>query len=392
VIRDKTSVNQALLYRLSGDINALHVDPDFARAFGFDRPILHGLCTFGFAARHVIKAMANDDPRYVKSIKVRFSDSVFPGETVETEMWRVDGAVVFRCKVVERDKVVISSAAIELHESLPAAPGKRAPAAPVAAPSANANANAEPTSVEAFHVIRDHLERHADLASKIGKTFLFKLTEPDSAWTVDLKNGPGAVTPGESKADCTLTLADADFRALVAGAADPQKLYFGGKMKISGDVMASQRLMFLKDIDRAKARAVVDRLRAPAGGTAAAAPAAAAPAAAAPAPSKPALAPAIMKALEERLARSPTIAGEVGAVIQLVLTAPAAAFLIDLRSGAGRVRDGKGDADLTLTLSDETLLALARGESFRDHYQRGHVRVDGDARLASKVTFFEGLA
>src|SRR4029077_17877905 len=81
VIEDKTSENQALLYRLSGDWNPLHADPGFAKAFGFARPILHGLCSFGFAARHVVSSFAPEqDPRFVKSIKVRFASTVLPGE------------------------------------------------------------------------------------------------------------------------------------------------------------------------------------------------------------------------------------------------------------------------------------------------------------------------
>jgi 3-hydroxyacyl-CoA dehydrogenase/3a,7a,12a-trihydroxy-5b-cholest-24-enoyl-CoA hydratase len=208
VIEEKIGAGQALLYRLSGDINPLHVDPGFAKAFGFDRPILHGLCTFGYAARHVIKAMSNDDPRFFKSIKVRFSESVFPGETLVTEMWREGRKIVFRCKVKERDKVVISNAAIELYAEIPKLPEKKkvATPAPAAAPPSD-----EPTSAEAFAVIGDFIAQNDSLAGEVGKTFLFRLSAPESAWTVDLKNGKGSVAAGGATADCVLDLSDADF-------------------------------------------------------------------------------------------------------------------------------------------------------------------------------------
>lgn len=104
---------QALLYRLSGDTNPLHVDPAAAKAFGFERPILHGLCTFGFAARHVIEAMAGGDPRRLRSIRVRFSDVVYPGDTLVTEMWdEGEGRIVFRTKA--RGRTVLSNAMVQL--------------------------------------------------------------------------------------------------------------------------------------------------------------------------------------------------------------------------------------------------------------------------------------
>lgn len=120
VITEKTEPNQALLYRLSGDWNPLHADPEMAALFGFDRPILHGLCTFGFVTRAVINAFRDGDPRSFKGIKVRFSGSVFPGETLKTEMWKQnDTQVIFRTTVVERGVVVVSNAAVEFSAPAP---------------------------------------------------------------------------------------------------------------------------------------------------------------------------------------------------------------------------------------------------------------------------------
>ena len=105
----ETRRDQALLYRLNGDRNPLHADPDLAKRAGFPVPILHGLCTYGVAGRAILEACCGGDPARLKSLQVRFSAPVFPGETIRTEMWTRGGEVSFRARVVERDLVVLSN-------------------------------------------------------------------------------------------------------------------------------------------------------------------------------------------------------------------------------------------------------------------------------------------
>ena len=104
-----TPPNLAILYRLNGDENPLHIDPERAKAAGFPRPILHGAATFGIAAHAVLRTVADYDPARLASIEARFARPVFPGETIRTEMWRDGATVAFRCRVVERDEVVVNN-------------------------------------------------------------------------------------------------------------------------------------------------------------------------------------------------------------------------------------------------------------------------------------------
>ena len=104
-----TRPEMALIYRLSGDVNPLHAEPDFAKAAGFPRPILHGLATFGIAGHAILKTLCGYDPAKITAMKGRFSAPVYPGETIRTELWR-DGAVVsFRARVIERDVIAINN-------------------------------------------------------------------------------------------------------------------------------------------------------------------------------------------------------------------------------------------------------------------------------------------
>jgi acyl dehydratase len=109
-----TVPQQALLYRLNGDYNPLHADPAVARAAGFERPILHGLCTLGIAGHALLRTCCDYDPARMRSLALRFSAPVFPGETIRTEMWRDGGIVSFRARAVERDVVVLNNGRAEI--------------------------------------------------------------------------------------------------------------------------------------------------------------------------------------------------------------------------------------------------------------------------------------
>ncbi|MGE3917823.1 MAG: MaoC/PaaZ C-terminal domain-containing protein [Hyphomicrobiaceae bacterium] len=105
----ETRLDQALLYRLNGDRNPLHADPELAKRVGFPVPILHGLCTYGTACRTILREVAKYDHTRIRGFDVRFSSPVYPGETILTDMW-VDGNVVsFRCRLKERDVTVINN-------------------------------------------------------------------------------------------------------------------------------------------------------------------------------------------------------------------------------------------------------------------------------------------
>ena len=114
VVSYPTRPDQALLYRLSGDYNPLHADPDFAVKAGFQQPILHGLCTYGICVRAVITQMCEYDPERIASVDARFSTPVMPGETIVIELWRDGNEVSFRAKVKERDVVAVNNGCVLL--------------------------------------------------------------------------------------------------------------------------------------------------------------------------------------------------------------------------------------------------------------------------------------
>ena len=386
VVEDSIPENQALLYRLSGDWNPLHADPGMAKAFGFDRPILHGLCTFGYAGRRVLERFAPDgNPDFFKSIKVRFADNVYPGDTLITEMWKEsDQRIVFQCKVKERNSVVISNAAMELFEDLPKPKEKKKAAA-----EASDEGTVEPMSVDVIAAVAEFLAENPGIAEQAQTVFQLNLSDPANVWTIDLKAGTAGA--GETaKPDATLQLTDADYVALQRGDADPIKLFSSGKLKVAGDMMSVNKLEALLkmpfDLVLAKAAARVS------GGEASAATATTAEPAAAAQAREP-FAPKLFEALGKRLQEQPSLADEVGAVLQFYVRDPDSKWVVDLKNRPPALKTGETDgATTTIMIADADLAELSSGEkTTQSLFQRGKLRIDGDMQPAHRLNFLKGL-
>jgi len=114
VVESPTLPQQALIYRLSGDKNPLHIDPGMAALGGFDTPILHGLCSFGIVCKAAVDAALDGDVTKVARYAARFSGVVFPGETIVTSMWREGDTLLLAAKTKERETPVITNSAITI--------------------------------------------------------------------------------------------------------------------------------------------------------------------------------------------------------------------------------------------------------------------------------------
>jgi acyl dehydratase len=232
VVEEKTSEDQAALYRLSGDRNPLHIDPEFSyvsgktalmnrKVGGFPTPILHGLCFFGISGKHIYQKFGP-----FKNIKVRFAGTVLPGETLVTEMWKEGNKVIFQTKVKERNAIVITSAAAEL-------------GSPSTAPSATPSASASDMEVPGFGASKVFAQAKAQLdasspadkAAKLKKAngiFQFDVTNDagkTETWTIDAKN-EGTIIKGKGvKPDVTIIINDSDLVALASGKGSAQTLF-----------------------------------------------------------------------------------------------------------------------------------------------------------------------
>ncbi|KAJ1546906.1 hypothetical protein HK096_004549 [Nowakowskiella sp. JEL0078] len=244
VVREKTSEDLAALYRLSGDYNPLHLDPEMSKLGGFEVPILHGLCTFGIAGKHVLQKFCNNDPNRFKSIKVRFSGPVYPGETLETKMWKEGNKVIFQVRVVERDILAISNAAVEITGSGTAPQNTQNSSQKENYPSALKSTLLFDTLASSLKSL-SATERKS-FVSKIKGVFQFDVSDGKETriWFIDFKNGDGSVGEGKpsAKPDMMITIADGDLLDVANGKANAQKLFMSGKLKVKGNLGMAGKL------------------------------------------------------------------------------------------------------------------------------------------------------
>ena len=229
----KTSVDQAALYRLSGDPNPLHIDPNFSIIAGYETPILHGLCSLGISVRLILGAFANYNEKLFKAVKVRFSKTVLPGQTLRVDMWRNGNRILFETVVVENNTAVITGAYVDL-KSIKVGIMQ------------NKLATSELKSDAVFDYISEQVKVQPDKAKSVNAIFLFKITKNGDVvkeWTMDLKSASiYEGTTKDGKPNTTLTVSDDDFVELAVGKLNPQQAFMKGKLKVAGNIMLAQKL------------------------------------------------------------------------------------------------------------------------------------------------------
>lgn len=239
-IKYATSVDQAAIYRMSGDLNPLHIDPDFSKLAGHKVPIMHGLCTLGFSVRAVLSAYADNDVSLFKAVKVRFTKPAIPGQTLEIQMWQNGNRIHFKTLVADSGVEVITGAYVDLKAV------KKSTTIATKSSSEPISSQIDLQSDAIFKAIDERMRENVEKAKSVNGIFLYNITKKGQVakqWTIDLKSvslyqgAPKGVNP-----DTTISVSDEDFVDIALGKINPQLAFMKGKLKISGNIMLTQKL------------------------------------------------------------------------------------------------------------------------------------------------------
>lgn len=237
-VKYTTCVDQAALYRLSGDLNPLHIDPDFSKLGGHEIPIMHGLCTLGISVRLILATYASNDVSLFKAVKARFTKPILPGQTLEVQMWQNGNRIHFKSLIVDTGVEIITGAYVDLK-------GVKKSSTTTATVSSTSSVTLKSDAV--FKAISERISENIEKAKAVNGIFLYNITKDGQIvkkWTIDLKSAKlyeGA--PQNVKPDTTMTVADDDFVDIALGKTNPQSAFMKGKLKITGNIMLTQKLV-----------------------------------------------------------------------------------------------------------------------------------------------------
>jgi acyl dehydratase/putative sterol carrier protein len=237
VVEQTPSPDQPLLYRLSGDIFHLHVDPEFANWAGFDKPIMHGLCTHGFACRALIASLVPGHPERVRRLTCRFSKTLYPGEPIRTLIWKTaEGKALWRTINAANDQVVIDNGELEYGDIPPHETCFDNRVAIVTGPGKVLAGFT--TAAQVFAAMPGAFSAKA----AAGLEVVFQYLIPGAGeWYCEVRSGVCNVSAGRhERPRCTLEVAEDDFLKMINGTLPPMEAYTSGKLKISGDIMKAQ--------------------------------------------------------------------------------------------------------------------------------------------------------
>lgn len=218
--------DQPLLYRLSGDTFELHVDGEFAKMAGFEKPIMHGLCTFGFACRALMASLTPGKPGKVRRVACRFASALYPGEPIKTMIWKTnEGKAVWRTVHAYTGGTIIDRGIFEYGELPKEETRFDGPAASVAA---------------VFEKMPGAFR--SDTASDLNVVFQFIVSgEGGGNWYVEIKGESCKVEAGiYTNPSCAIQMEAADFLDMINGRLPAIQAFTSGKLKIQGDLMKAQ--------------------------------------------------------------------------------------------------------------------------------------------------------